>query len=86
MLYGLKWGFVYLGGAALWVYKILTGHLDRLVCFGKLDGIHQTLMSCLTVGVRHTNQVCCLWGKFKHQKKLPSLKKKRIKSKELSFV
>lgn len=78
---------MYLGGAALWVYKILTGHLDRLVCFGELDGIHQALMSCLTVGIRHTNQVCCLWGNSKTQKRSHhQKKKKRIKSKELSLV
>lgn len=80
---------MYLGGAALWVYKVLTGHLDRLVCFGKLDGIHQALMSCLTVGVRHTNQVCCLWGNANTKEKAPIIKKKkkkRIKSEELSLV
>lgn len=46
-----------LRGAALWVHKILTSHLDSLVSFGKLDGIHQPLVSRLTVGIRHTHQV-----------------------------
>lgn len=48
---------MYLGGTAVWVYKILTGHLDCLVGFGELDGIHQPLMPRLTVGIGHTNQV-----------------------------
>lgn len=47
----------YLGGTAVWVYKILTGHLDCLIGFSKLDGIHQTLVPRLTVGIRHTHQV-----------------------------
>lgn len=52
---------VYLGGAAFWVNKILTGHLDCLVGFGELDRIHQPLVSCLTVWIRHTHQVGSLW-------------------------
>lgn len=47
----------YLRGAAVRVDQILTGHLNRLVGFGKLDGVDQPLMSCLTVGIRHTHQV-----------------------------
>lgn len=48
---------MYLGGTTVWVDKILTGHLDCLVGFGKLDGIHQPLMPRLTVRIGHTNQV-----------------------------
>lgn len=52
----------YLRGTTVWVYEILTGHLDRLVGFGKLDGIYQPLMTRLTVGIRHTHQIGSLRG------------------------
>ena len=56
---------MHLGGTTVRVYKILTGHLDRLVGFGKLDGIHQPLVPRLTVWIGHTHQVGGLWGKKK---------------------
>lgn len=40
--------------------QTLTCHLDCLVCTGKLCGFHQPLLSCLAVGVRDANQICCL--------------------------
>lgn len=54
---------MYLGGTTVRVYKILTGHLDCLVGFGKLDGIHQPLVPRLTVGIGHTHQIGGLWEK-----------------------
>ena len=54
---------MYLRRTAVWVYKILTRHLNGLVGFGKLDGIHQPLVACLTVGIRHSHQVGGLWRK-----------------------
>lgn len=56
---------MYLGWTTVWVYKILTSHLNGLVGFGKLDRIHQPLVPCLTVGIRHTNQVRSLWREKK---------------------
>lgn len=67
---------MYLGGATVWVYKILTSHLNCLVGFGKLNGIHQPLVPCMTVGIRHTHQVRGLWKKKtqpNHQHSAPSL-------------
>lgn len=61
----------HLGWTAVWVNKILTSHLDRLICFGKLNGIHQALVPSLTVGVRHTHQVRCLQEKIHPYQELP---------------
>jgi len=54
---------MYLRRTTAWVYEILTGHLDCLVGFCKLDGVNQPLVPCLTVGIRHTHQVGGLWKK-----------------------
>lgn len=62
---------MYLRRTAVWVYKILTGHLNGLVGFGKLDGIHQPLVPCLTVGIRHAHQVGGLWRNKKKTKTPP---------------
>ena len=52
----------YLGLGAARLPQTLTGHLNRLVCSGKLCGLHQPLLSSLAIGVRHTNQICSLEG------------------------
>lgn len=52
----------YLGLGAARLPQTLTGHLNRLVCSGKLRGLHQPLLSSLAVRVRHTNQICSLEG------------------------
>lgn len=50
----------YLGLGTARLSQTLTGHLNCLVCTGKLCGLHQPLLSSLTVGVRDANQVCSL--------------------------
>lgn len=57
----------YLGLGAARLPQTLTGHLNCLVCSGKLRGLHQPLLSSLAVGVRDTNQIGSLgrekrWG------------------------
>lgn len=57
----------YLGLGAARLSQTLTGHLNCLVCSGKLRGLHQPLLSSLAIGVRDTNQICSLgrekrWG------------------------
>lgn len=50
----------YLGLGTARLPQTLTGHLNCLVCTGKLCGLHQSLLSSLAVGVRDTNQICSL--------------------------
>lgn len=50
----------YLGLGTARLPQTLTGHLNCLVCTGKLCGFHQSLLSSLAIGVRDTNQICCL--------------------------
>lgn len=45
----------YLGLGTARLPQTLTGHLNCLVCTGKLCGFHQSLLSSLAVGVRDTN-------------------------------
>lgn len=47
----------HLGGAAGRVHQILAGHLYRLIGSGKLDGIDQSLMTWLAVGVWDAYQI-----------------------------
>lgn len=47
----------HLGGAAGRVHQILAGHLNRLIGSGKLDGIDQSLMTWLAVGVWDAYQI-----------------------------
>lgn len=50
----------YLGLGTARLPQTLTGHLNCLVCTGKLCRFHQSLLSSLAVGVRDTNQIRCL--------------------------
>lgn len=50
----------YLGLGTARLPQTLTGHLNCLVCTGKLCGLHQPLLSSLAVGVRDANQICSL--------------------------
>lgn len=50
----------YLGLGTARLPQTLTGHLNCLVCSGKLCGLHQPLLSSLAVGVRDTNQISSL--------------------------
>lgn len=50
----------YLGLGTARLPQTLTGHLNCLVCTGKLCGLHQPLLSSLAVGVRNTNQISSL--------------------------
>ena len=57
----------YLGLGAARLSQTLTGHLNCLVCSGKLRGLYQPLLSSLAIGVRDANQICSLgrekrWG------------------------
>lgn len=53
----------YLGRTAGWIHQVLARHLDGLVGAGKLDGIHEALLTSLAVGVRDAHQVGGLGNK-----------------------
>lgn len=50
----------YLGLGTARFPQALTGHLNCLICTGKLCGLHQPLLSSLAVGIRDTHQICSL--------------------------
>lgn len=50
----------YLGLGTAGLPQTLAGHLNCLVCPGKLCGFHQSLLASLAIGVGDTNQICCL--------------------------
>lgn len=80
---------MYLRGTAVRIYQILTGHLNRLVGFGELDGIDQPLMSCLTVGIRHTHQIGSLQreaGETEEEQKIKKQFKKMTEEKYLKYA
>ena len=58
-----------LGRTAGWIHQVLAGHLNGLIGPSKLDGVHQPLMPCLAVRVRHTHQVGSLRTRGKDQHK-----------------